>query len=179
MAKKKAKKKQPKPFDVFVDATFSWKTAALLGRNGYKSLAYSLEAFALELHFKCLHELRGRKGSAYGHQIQLSWKGMDKADKKQIKGMLAEKVLNDDLYRVTQRLGYRLDIKTILKRAEDLFVDARYSYEGHLKKKWRVKRGINHGISLLIRVVHDLILNERPKWDIDVGKAIAKLTPSI
>lgn len=122
------------------------------------------EAFGLELHVKCLLMLRGRTNRDI-HGIQSLFDLLSDDDKNRIRDTLQELVLANPLYVEAQsKRALRLDLETVLKRANKMFVRSRYWHEGVEEEALLNDEMCTAGIGTLSDAITKLILEIRPDW---------------
>jgi hypothetical protein len=151
---RKNKRRSYDPFKAYCFGTFYWKAAASLGRESDRAhYAYAqlvIGALSLEVYLKCLHRIRRR--IEWGHEIKKLFDSLSKADRAAIT-------------KHYEAAAKSKDIEAALIRANTLFTDARYAFEG---EPWRAEHykgvPVNKGANELIVAVRAVILSVYPEW---------------
>ena len=168
MAKKRVRYRAIDPFDAFVNARSVDSAATVLERREERNLfAWPVmvnEALSLELYLKCLHLVRRRRRGTRTHDVCKLYDLLSKADKKRItrhfdrlvlKHPLAERMLTD---------GFRIDIPSVLARANGVFENQRYWHERPPLSRDLSGRAGSAGVGILIMAIMLFLLEIKPEW---------------
>ena len=153
-----AHKPDPDPFAVFLNATSYWKAASALVQGlklkyPHNMPIFVVEAFALELHLKCLLRVRGKLLDATHEPRDLFLK-LDTSDQNLVVAH-AKRVQSDP---------DSIDVESVLTRSEGVFKKLRYQHEGH---QWPLDaNGVagNTGFYEVIQSLRHIILVTNPQW---------------
>ena len=155
----------PDPFSVFLHATSYWRAASTLTRGlklpyPYTMPMFVLEAFALELHLKCLLRLRGQLIDPTHEPVELFAK-LTPADQQLVISKAKRSQADTD----------SVDVQAALIRSTGVFKKLRYLYEGH---DWKVEDGMagNVGVYETIIGIRLTILDANPKWKEDYKRIL-------
>lgn len=136
------------------------------------------EAFALELHLKCFLTLRNKPFGRI-HECEDLFNLLDSDDKDLVRLRLEERILIDPLLRDARAEdGLRLDLESVLKRANRMFVRARYWHEGFTKQSIENDEMCTAGICALTDAITQIILDVRPDWTNEKMKSLSILRKS-
>ena len=120
------------------------------------------EALGLELHLKCLHAVRGRFEE--GHSIKILFDKLDASDKAEIEARMAGLIAINPHYRDVQSRGTRIDLDSILVRADEMFNRARYWHEGIFPLADAADHIGDAGMAPMSDAIFDLLLSIHPEW---------------
>jgi hypothetical protein len=160
------------PFDVFANAYgFYWATIALDKQITEHKQPHIFmwpllvnESISLELFLKSIHILRGRNPKKFGHHIRESYKAIDPPDKRKIsreyRKMLAAYPLTPHLVKA----GRRMDLNSVLKRADGIFEAMRYWHEFPEWPKDADRKSSNSGAGLLLNALIGFMKGLNPTW---------------
>ena len=162
--------RKPAPFDVFYNARGFHAAAHILDKQRQKHLLVFpmivCESFALELHLKSLHVLRGRwEKIRKTHDIRTLFKLLGPYDKHRIKTHLQQILLrhtHPHYDKQSEKEGL-FEIDSILDRASTLFPAARYWHEMPLPTDSK-GRASTAAICVLSDAISQLIQELRPDW---------------
>jgi hypothetical protein len=166
MAKNGRRRKTIDPFLVFVNARSFQLAATVIDAQPQKDFflwpTIVTESFSLELHIKCLHRLRRR--NLWGHDVRELFYKLSKRDQRQTAKYLQEVVSQHPLYSQATSEGIHLDVDSILMRASNMFMRARYWHELEMPNRDSYGHATTAGIGPLSDAVMQLILDLRPDW---------------
>ena len=159
MAKRRRKRRlrraTPDAFDLFCYATTYWKAAASLGRElkvtfPFMVPVFVVEAFSLELHFKCLLRVR-HKSLKQTHEPSDMWPKLSLRDQNLI-------------LRYASGAAPTIDIDSVLLRSKRMFKNLRYMHEGHDWPRDKTGAGGNGGLNDVVKAIRRIILEKHPDW---------------
>jgi hypothetical protein len=161
-----AYKPDPDPFALFLNATCYWRAAAaLIGslklRYPYNMPTFVLEAFAIELHLKCLLRVRGQLLKDT-HEPKDLFEKLDRSDQDLVVANC--KLLSTD--------PGTIDIGSVLKRSAGVFKNLRYVHEGN---QWpKDDKGVagNAGFYEVIRAIRLILLKINPPWEAEYKRIL-------
>jgi hypothetical protein len=159
------------PFDVLISASMFHKATGILAQHGNDhSLAIPMmvyECMTVELYMKCLLRQRGVSEHTLknlGHDLKKLFHALDDVDRQKIDKYLQNVVASHpDQKRITE-IGVPVDLDSILDRTCDLFVKARYWFEGNAFSMDSSGLTSNLGLSFLAAALKELIFEVKPEW---------------
>lgn len=154
--KRRLRKATPDAFELFCYATAYWKAAAAMGRElkiafPFMIPVFVVEAFSLELHFKCLLRVR-HKSLRRTHEPIDMWPKLSRRDQNLI---------------LKYASGARptIDIDSLLLRSKGMFKNLRYMHEGHDWPRNKNGEAGNGGFNDVVKAIRRIILEKHSDWD--------------
>ncbi len=130
------------------------------------------EAFGLVLHLKCLLMLK-KKPFGNIHEINDLFLKLDQSDQDLVRKKLEEMISIDPLLSQHRDEGtLEVDLETVLKRANKMFIRARYWHEGFTKEWLENDEMCTAGIYSLANAIAAIILEMRPDWTEEKMKSL-------
>lgn len=167
MAKKQKRRRgRIDPFTIYINARGFWFASEVLGKQPHESILMwplmSNQAFALELHLKCLHRLRRRYVA--GHDIGDLFYKLSKADQRTLARYYIESVRSHPNYLEFAAKGLPLDMESALTRSSDMFIKGRYWHEGELPRRDAGGFSSSAGLGQITDAINRLLLELNPDW---------------
>jgi hypothetical protein len=120
------------------------------------------EAFALELFIKSALQLRGK--TARGHSVHDLFFRLDAKDQKRITELYDTIITRQPYAHSALKIGVSLEAGQVLKRADTLFVAARYWHEHGVLSKDDKNLSGNMGVGTLCDAIRDFLYELNPDW---------------
>lgn len=155
------------PFQLFINARSFQITATILDQRKehdfFLGPTMVTEAFALELHIKCLLCLRGISVTPV-HEVDQLFDQLDEQDKRRIEMHLNKLLVLHPHHKAAIETGILMDLQSILKRGSNMFLRMRYWHEGILPARDENGHASNAGIGLLADAIMIVLLESCPDW---------------
>ena len=160
-----AKKRKLPGFGEWIHATDFWIAAHQIDQN----LAFpvmNIEALALELHLKCFLIIRliPRRKFKREHVPSVLIQLLSKRDQRRLEATYSQTVAFSSDCQDYQKEGILMDYDSVLRRSKNIFVRARYNYEGYKWAEDRKGGAGNPGVREMTDAIRDIITHNRPTW---------------